>query len=113
MGAEPFEKELLAQRPAAQRSQAQPRLLALRRGLCPQATVETYLRGLADSDRSLTRQLRELLELFRTYRPQPIAAALEKLSPHAPSGPTTSPISCTRWNRRARRRRPSSFPIPS
>lgn len=77
-GAERFEKELLAQRPAAQRSQAQQRLLALLRGLCPQATVEAYLRGLADSDRSLTRQLRELLELFRAYRPEPIAAALEK-----------------------------------
>jgi transposase len=77
-GAERFEKELLAQRPAAQRSQAQQRLLALLRGLCPPATVEAYLRGLADSDRSLTRQLRELLELFRAYRPEPIAAALEK-----------------------------------
>jgi len=77
-GAERFEKELLAQRPAAQRSQAQQRLLALLRGVCPQESVEAYLRGLADSDRSLTRQLRELLELFRAYRPEPIAAALEK-----------------------------------
>jgi len=78
LGAERFEKELLAHRPAAQRSQAQQRLLALLRGLCPQETVEAYLRGLADSDRSLTRQLRELLELFRAYRPEQIAAALEK-----------------------------------
>jgi len=77
-GAERFEKELLAQRPAAQRSQAQQRLLALLRGLCPPATVDAYLRGLADSDRSLTRQLRELLELFRAYRSEQIAAALEK-----------------------------------
>lgn len=77
-GAERFEKELLAQRPAAQRSQAQQRLLALLHGLCPQATVEAYLRGLADSDRSLTRQLRELLELFRAYRSEQIAASLEK-----------------------------------
>lgn len=77
-GAERFEKELFAQRPAAQRSQAQQRLLALLRGLSPQETVEAYLRGLADSDRSLTRQLRELLELFRAYRPEQIAAALEK-----------------------------------
>jgi hypothetical protein len=77
-GAERFEKELLAQRPAAQRSQAQQRLLALLRGLCPPATVEADLRGLADSDRSLTRQLRELLELFRAFRPEQIAATLEK-----------------------------------
>jgi hypothetical protein len=83
-GAERFEKELLAQRPAGQRSQAQQRLLALLRGLCPQATVEAYLRGLADSGRSLTHQLRELLELFRTYRPEQIVAALEKaLAAHA------------------------------
>jgi transposase len=77
-GAERFEKELLAQRPAAQRSQAQQGLLTLLRGLCPQATLEAYLHGLADSDRSLTRQLRELLALFRVYRPELIAAALEK-----------------------------------
>jgi hypothetical protein len=31
--------------------------------------LEAYLRGLADSDCSLTRQLRELLDLFRAYRP--------------------------------------------
>jgi len=77
-GAERFEKELLAQRPASHCSQAQQRLLALLRGLSPPATVEAYLRGLADSDRSLLRQLRELLDLFRAYRPEQIAAALEK-----------------------------------
>ena len=77
-GAERFEKELLIERPAAQCSQAQHRLRALLRGLCPPETVEAYLRGLADSDRSLLRQLRELLDLFRAYRPEQVAAALGK-----------------------------------
>ena len=77
-GAERFEKELFAQRPAARCSQAQQRLLALLRGLCSPETVEAYLSGLADSGRSLLRELHELLELFRTYRPEPVAAALEK-----------------------------------
>jgi transposase len=78
LGAERFEKELLAQRPAARRSQAQQRLLALLRGLCPEQTVEAYLRGLADSDRSLARQLRERLDLFRAYRAEQVAEALQK-----------------------------------
>lgn len=77
-GAERFEKGLLAHRPAAQPSQAQQRLLALLRGLLPQETVETYLRGLADSDRSLARQRRELLDLFRAYRAEEVAEALQK-----------------------------------
>jgi transposase len=77
-GAERFEKELLAERPAARCSQAQQRLLVLLRGLLPQETVEAYLRGLADSDRSLLRQLRELLDLFRAYRPEQVAEALAK-----------------------------------
>jgi hypothetical protein len=78
LGAERFEKELLDRRPAARRSQAQQRRLALLRGLCSEETVEAYLRGLADGNRSLTRQLYELLDLFRTYRPEPIATALQK-----------------------------------
>lgn len=77
-GAERFEKELLLERPAAHCSQAQQRLLALLRGVCPQEAVETYLRGLADSDRSLLRQLRELLDLFRAYRSEQVAEALQK-----------------------------------
>jgi transposase len=77
-GAERFEKELLAERPATHCSQAQQRLQVLLRGLLSQETVEAYLRGLADSDRSLLRQLRELLDLFRAYRPERIATAVEK-----------------------------------
>jgi hypothetical protein len=69
-GAERFEKELLAQRAAAQRSRSQQRLIALLEGVCSAETVEAYLRGLADSDRSLARQITELLDLFRYYRPE-------------------------------------------
>jgi len=75
-GAERFEKELLAQRAAAQRSHAQQRLIALLAGACAAETVQAYLRGLADSGRSLARQITGLLDLFRYYRPEAIAAAL-------------------------------------
>jgi hypothetical protein len=78
LGAGRFQKELLEHRPAARRSQAQERLLKLLAGVCPPETVEAYLRGLADSDRSLLRQLQELLDLFRAYRPQQVAEALQK-----------------------------------
>ena len=72
-GAERFQKELFAQRAAAERSGAQQRLIAL---LGP--TAEEYLRRLADTDRSLARQVRELLALVRDYSPEVVAAALEK-----------------------------------
>jgi transposase len=78
LGGERFQKELLAQRPAARCSAAQQRLRALLQGLCPQETLEAYLRGLADSDRALFRQLQELLGLFRAYRPEQVAEALQK-----------------------------------
>jgi transposase len=72
-GAERFQKELFAEMAAAQRSAAQQRLIAL---LGP--TAEYYLRKLADTDRSLARQIRELLELVRDYGPENVSAALEK-----------------------------------
>ncbi len=72
-GAERFQKELFAQLAAAQRSAAQQRLIQI---LGP--TSEYYLRKLAETDRSLTRQVRELLELVRDYGPAAVAAALEK-----------------------------------
>jgi hypothetical protein len=40
--------------------------------------VEAYLRDMADTDRSLSRQLSELLELMRQYGPEVVAAAIEK-----------------------------------
>ena len=70
-GAERFEKELLQQRPAAQLSAAQQQLVAL---LGP--PTEAYLRRLAETDRSLSRQVAELLELVRQYDPPAVAAAL-------------------------------------
>jgi len=72
-GAERFQKELYAQMAAAQRSAAQQRLVLL---LGPVA--EPYLRQLADTDRSLTRQVRELFELIRDYGPEAVAGAVQK-----------------------------------
>jgi hypothetical protein len=77
-GAERFERVLAEQRPAARRSQSQQRLLDSLDGLCSRALVEAYLRDMADSDRSLGRQISELLELIRQYGPEPVAAAIEK-----------------------------------
>ena len=79
-GAERFEKLLAEQRPAARRSQAQQRLLDSLDGLCSRALVEAYLRAMADTDRSFSRQLSELLELVRQYGPDVVAGALEKAS---------------------------------
>ena len=47
-------------------------------GLCLRATVEAYLRDMADTDRSLSRQLQELLELIRQYGSEDVAGAIEK-----------------------------------
>jgi hypothetical protein len=58
---------------AAQRSAAQQRLVLL---LGPVA--ESYLRQLADTDRSLTRQVRELFELIRDYGPEAVSDAVQK-----------------------------------
>lgn len=77
-GAELFEKLLAEQKPAARRSQAQHRLLDLLDGLCSRVMVEAYLRDMADTDRSLARQIAELLELIRQYGPEAVAAALGK-----------------------------------
>jgi transposase len=79
-GAERFEAELAELRPAARRSRAQQRLLALLDGLCSPTVVEAYLRDIADSDRALARQLAELLELIRQYGPEAVADALSKAS---------------------------------
>src|SRR6516225_5272254 len=73
LGAEHFQKELFEQRAAAQRSVTQQRLIDL---LGP--TSEIYLRRLADTDRSLARQVRELLALVRDYGPEAVAAAVGK-----------------------------------
>jgi hypothetical protein len=73
LGAERFEKELRAQMAAAERSASQQRLIAL---LGPAA--HEYLEQLADTDRSLSRQVRELFVLVREYGPEAVAAAIAK-----------------------------------
>jgi len=73
VGGERFQKELLAQLAAAQRSAAQRRLVALLGPAC-----ESYLRRLAETDRSLVRQVRELLALVREYGPEAMTAALSQ-----------------------------------
>src|ERR1700729_997518 len=42
--------------------------------------LEGYLRHIADTDRALSRQLAELLELIRQYGPEAVASAIEKAS---------------------------------
>jgi hypothetical protein len=79
-GAERFEAELAEMRPASRRSRAQDRLFAFFDGLCSMAMLEAYLRDIADSDRSLSRQISELLELIRQYGPEAVAGAVEKAS---------------------------------
>jgi len=73
LGAERFQRELLEQRPAARCSEAQQRLVLL----LGQA-AEEYLRHLADTDRSLARQIRELLELVRQYGSEAVTTAIKK-----------------------------------
>lgn len=73
-GAERFEKELLDQRPAAQLSRTQQRLVT-QLG----ARAAEYLRNLAhQSDRALPRQISELNELVRQYGPEAVAQAVDK-----------------------------------
>jgi len=73
LGAERFEKEIRTQMAAAERSAAQQRLVAL---LGPAA--HEYLKRLADTDRSLARQVRELFALVREYGPEAVAAAIAR-----------------------------------
>jgi transposase len=80
LGADRFEAEVAELRPAAKRSRAQQRLFAVLDGVCSQAMLEAYLRDMADTDRALSRQLAELLELIRQYGPEPVADAIEKAS---------------------------------
>lgn len=72
-GSERFEKEMLERRPGAERTQGQQRLVAL---VGP--TAEAYLRCLAETDRSMTYQIRHLLALVRQYDPEAVASAFAK-----------------------------------
>ena len=94
-GAERFEAELAEFRPAARRSRAQDRLFAFLDGLCSKAALEAYLRDIADSDRSLSRQITELLELIPASTvPTPWPAPSTRPPPLALSAPTMSPTFC-------------------
>jgi len=73
LGADRYQKELLEQRPAAERSAAQRRLV-----LFLGETGESYLRQLAETDRSLSRQISELLLLVRQYGPEAVMTAVRK-----------------------------------
>jgi len=73
LGAERFEKEIRTQMAAAERSAAQQRLITL---LGPAA--HEYLERLADTDRSVARQVRELFALVREYGPEAVAAAITR-----------------------------------
>lgn len=77
-GADRFERVLSEERPAAKRSQAQQRLFDSLDGLCSRALLEAYLRDMADTDRALSRQITDLLELIRQYTPDEVAGAIEK-----------------------------------
>ena len=72
-GAERFEKEMLECRPAAERSSAQRRLVMMLG-----EAGDSYLRGLAETDRSISRQISELLALVRQYGPESVIAAISK-----------------------------------
>jgi len=80
LGADRFEAAVAELRPAAKRSRAQQRLFAVLDGVCSQAMLQAYLRDIADTERALSRQLAELLELVRQYGPEPVADAIEKAS---------------------------------
>jgi hypothetical protein len=57
--------------------------------LIPQETVASYLRGLAETDRSLSRQLNEILNLIPQYGPDAVATALPAQKRPVPSDPIT------------------------
>jgi hypothetical protein len=80
LGADRFEAELAEMRPAARRSRSQERLFLFLEGFCSKALLEAYLRDIADTDRALSRQLTELLELIRQYGPEAVADAVNKAS---------------------------------
>ena len=107
LGAERFQKELLAKFAAAQRSAEQQRLISW---LGPSS--ESYLRRLADTYRSLTRQVRELLLLIREYGPEAVAAVVTQAHPPARLAPTTSPTFSVS-NERDARAATSSLPEPT
>jgi len=82
LGAERFQKELFAQMAAAQRSACPTTLSQMAR-----PGLRTLPATLGRYDRSLARQVRELLELVREYGPETVAIACRKPMPPARSVP--------------------------
>jgi transposase len=72
-GTERYEKDLLDHRPSADRSARHRRLVMLLG-----EAGDSYLRGLAETDRSLSRQIGELLTLVRAYGPDSVVAAIRR-----------------------------------
>ncbi len=73
LGAERFHKELFAQLAAVRQSDAQQRLHALLGPGC-----DRWLRRLADTERALSRQVKELLILVRDFGQQAVVLAIQK-----------------------------------
>jgi hypothetical protein len=73
IGEEKFQGELFQQMPALQRSAEQQRLVALLGDVAP-----PYLQGLTQTDRSLQRQIRELLLLVRDYGLDAVRKAVQR-----------------------------------
>jgi len=73
LGEDRYSPEVLADRPGARRSVAQQRLVDLLG-----AVAETYLTGLARSDRSLSRDIDQLLEAVRLYGAPAVTQAMAK-----------------------------------
>ena len=71
IGEQKFQGELFAQLPAVERSAEQQRLIAWLGDV-----AEPYLKALAQTDRSLQRQIRELLMLVRDYGPENVRKAI-------------------------------------
>jgi transposase len=91
LGEERYARELLAERPGARRSAAQQRLTDLLG-----EAAETYLAGLARSDRSLSRNIDQLLESVRIYGAPAVRGAMEKAQAAGAFGATTSPTCSSR-----------------
>jgi hypothetical protein len=77
------------------------------RGLCAPDLVEGYLRGMADTDRVLARQIAELLELVRQYGRTPSPARSPRRTRRTPSAPSMSPTSFASSSARAANSRPA------
>ena len=96
LGGERFEKELLDQRPAARRSQAQQRLLKLLHGVCPPARFEAFCAGWPTPTVRSSASFRNSSICSALIAPNRSPRPSKKPLPPALSAPITWPISYTR-----------------